>query len=697
MKKIQYLAICAAAFLTLTTGCKKEETGEMVDVTFDVVIAKEAAKADDSTKVYLDNNFYPNWNSGDPIRVNNGDGTVTPSGTSGIAATRGTFTASITSASDHKYYAVFPASAAKKITTTSTGTSTEEYDLHSTQKVFLPRVQPYETYTDNADNGTIKQKINAPMFAYTQTTVTTTGTNTTESRPVLQFHNLCGMMKITVTNDKAWDMVLDSIQVEAKTKRLNGEFSITSPTSDAPYVVATTNAVDLFDVDARESNIVSLGGIDAILRTSELSSSRTGISDKPTSIDLYVYLPTIPSTDINENLFYIRVFTHPVWRTSTSTYTPDPEVHISYEIRQTSSTNAYVARNSIIPICINLSNCEPTFTSLKAFTVADGTRVSISRGQAQYYIDNISAETSTGDVSSQTSTGYWRFSPRQWDFLYMRRLKHDSEVNDYTEGKWIEHFTWDSGNWPIHHWKAASDVGSTNTDFRNWTGDWGANFTNKTNNTTWYTLTQTQYNYLLKERVRTNHNNKQNFAWIELTDVTGGRSYNGTSNLYGIMIVPDVFIGLNSNDDATLSYLNITTFYYYHSTTPTTNDVATRRRNDNSMTKAQFEYYEAKGCVLLPCFGVFNALGNEVGPIYAPTYAGSPNYPEGDYWSKSASSGNDAYMLQIEADQTTSASPADCRTRENNLADGEKYRKFMVRLVRDYHSGGGDYKYDPFQ
>lgn len=674
-----YITLFTAILLTLV-GCKKE-TGEQVTVTFDAQLSQSHAPKDaKGIMVYLDDANKPCWTENDAIRVNDGDGTVTNVNTSN--ASRARFSVTMTKPEDHTYFAVYPASIGHHGTTA--------YDLHSTPKVYLPRVQEYEE-----QNG--QQVINAPMFAYNR------------EQPTLQFHNLCGLMKITVTNDKAWDMILDSIQVEATQYKLWGEMDVTNPTyptinSQIQYATlnAPTYAVDSFNVAERQKNTVSLGDINATLRSSELADNRIGISDNPTSATYYIYLPTIPSQ--SSNLFYIRIFSHPVWKTATNTYTPDPEVHISYEIRQTASTNAYVERNSIIPINLYLSNCSPTFTSLKAFSVANGTQVSFSRGQAQYYINTLTAETNPDGegVSSQTSTGYWRFSPRQWDFLYMTSLRHNSNTNDYHTGRWIEHFTWDSGNWPIHHWKAASDVGAYNTDFQNWSGDWGKNFTNKTSNTTWFTLEQTQYNYLLKERTRTaagnSYNNKQNFAWVDLTNVTGGRSYNSSSDLYGIIIVPDDFVDNNENDVATRNALSIPTFKYYHSATiGTGNDVASRRRNDNTLTKAQFEYYEAKGCILMPCFGVFNALGSAIGPIDAPTYLGSVNYPEGDYWSKTDGGGNDAYMLQLEADHSSNIANADCRTSTGNLADGEKYRKFMVRLVRTYSQGGGNYKYDPFQ
>ncbi len=51
-------------------------------------------------------------------------------------------------------------------------------------------------------------------------------------------------------------------------------------------------------------------------------------------------------------------------------------------------------------------------------------------------------------------------------------------------------------------------------------------------------------------------------------------------------------------------------------------------------------------------------------------------------------------MLEISADDESISNAANC---QSSNTDGECYRKFNVRLVRPYHAGGVDYKYDPFQ
>lgn len=681
MKKKIYISLFASVIILAAASCKKE-TGEMVTMTFDAQLEgvghKNAAdtKGAADPKVYLYEGQKPYWEDGDAIRVNDGNGNV--SNTTMVGRNYGRFEVSFSAGTDGPYYAVYPASMASS-------------NLYNEQKVKLPRVQ---TYSVDATTG--NQKINAPMFAYNP------------SKHVLQFHNLCGLMKITVTNDKAWDMILDSIQVEATTKKLNGVMTIGDVTSATPKLTAPTEAVDSFDVAARQYHTVSLAGINKYLRSSSLESHNAGNPDAHTSITLYVYLPTIASDATSGNKFYIRVFSRPAWKTgseSPTTYSADSEVHISYEMRQTASTNAYVERNKIIPISISLSSCKPTFTSLKPFTVSSSqSKVSISRGNAQYFIKTYDYSQAAVDAGS-TSTGYWRFSPRQWDFLHVSSLypaSSPSHGDEYTPriGNWIEHFTWDSGKQPVRHYDANITGSRLNTQFTTWTQDWGVNFTNVTSSSTWRSLTQSEMDYLLKSRETVNSSNKCNFAWVTLTDAVSPSGGNHGSALFGIVILPDGFIP-NNGDDATtrVSILGMTDafkFYKYPSTqqgqAPGNGDNAVRYRDDNTMNVAQFEYYEARGCVFIPCIGAIDALGggNDMW---------TENNPEGTVWTsthENLAGSTDAHTLMLSA-EITNNNAGDCRTGTSDGNDAECYRKFNVRLVRPYSSGGGNYKYDPFQ
>lgn len=683
MKKKIYISLLASVIILAAASCKKE-TGEMVTMTFDAQLEgvghKNAAdtKGAADPKVYLYEGQKPYWEDGDAIRVNDGNGNV--SNTTMVGRNYGRFEVSFSAGTDGPYYAVYPASMASS-------------NLYNEQKVKLPRVQ---TYSVDATTG--NQKINAPMFAYNP------------SKHVLQFHNLCGLMKITVTNDKAWDMILDSIQVEATTKKLNGVMTIGDVTSATPKLTAPTEAVDSFDVAARQYHTVSLAGINKYLRSSSLESNNAGNPDAPTSITLYVYLPTIASDAVAGNKFYIRVFSRPAWKTGSegsTTYSADSEVHISYEMRQTASSNAYVNRNSIIPISLSLSSCKPTFTSLKSFSVSETKKVRISRGNVQYFIKNYSPDLELVNgvyKSTSASTGEWCFAPRQWFFLGNEDM-HD-KGNDgilvhynrtfYQNNTWMDHFTWDSGDKPTHHRLNNSTGQAVQSDFRTWSKDWGDNFTHLSySNGSWETMTLDEVHYLLKVRTTVDGDNRSNFGWVTITDgltPLGLQDNNNGSKLHGILIIPDgATINTRINEPTRNVLQIVNSFNYYSSPTATTNDVATRRITDNQLTLEQFEYYEALGCIFLPCPGIYDSEGSG-NDLWNDRYS-----PEGSYWTKTNKSTNDACTLQLCADKTLSTSVADCRTTSANISDSEKYRHMLVRLVRLYSQGSDDYKYDPFQ
>ena len=661
MRKNTIFIIMAALVLSLA-GCKKE--GVKVTMTFDVELDNSHPKDALGAKVYLDDTNKPHWENNDPIHVNDGEGTVVPEDGN---KTRGRFTADITEPQDNHYYAVYPASIASGI------------DLHSTQHVELPRVQQYKL-----NNG--KQTINAPMFAYNP------------AKPVLRFHNLCGLMKITITNDKAWDMVLDSIQVEATTKKLSGTMSIIDITSDEPYVQAVTHTVDSFNVADRNMNCISLVGINKYLRSTLLENLSSGNPDAPTSITLYVYLPTIAETDIASNRFYIRAFTHPAWETFSDGFVPDKEVRISYEMRQASSTYAYVKRNSITPVNISLSACKPTFTSLKPFTVdTNGTKVSLSRGNAQYYIKTYTY-TNDNVANNSTSTGEWRFAPRQWDFLKTTQLR---DV-DYHAGMWVEHFTWNSGDQPVLHyvfelhgltqgsWSHVNDE----TDFpgNNPFVDWGTNF----RQSGWRSLTQPELNYLLYVRTTVKNDNKWNFGWLALGNAVSPSTTRHADTLYGIIVFPDGFHGDTREYAKNEQAIGLGTNFALKAYTNGDNlsgagDIVGRHRNDNKMTVAQFEFLEAQGCVFIPCIGSILATGDS-------HELWSDAEPQCDVWTSTVgSTDHQARILILTAHTPAWLGGTTGRAACHTTDDALDYRQFNVRLVRPYHENGADYKYDPFQ
>lgn len=711
MKKFILASFAIGFMLLALVGCKKDK-GEKVPTTFDVVLGNEGHKGDAGTKMYLQGRK-PYWEeTGESIRVNEGTGTVTRDPSN---YTRGRFTVSISETTDG-YYAVYPASIS------------EDYDLSETQTVKLPRTQTYETVTysettmENNVENTVQhtvQKLTAPMYAYNR------------NQPTLQFFNLCGIMAITVKNDKAWDMILDSIHVESTGYKLWGEMNVSNPTGVAegnskdvaiPELKAIANPTDITIpsptmINKRWQNTVALVGIDQHLRSSKLESEGAGDASKPTEITLYVYIPSIPS---GNNNFLVRVFSRPAWKNDAGSYVAENKVHISYE-KIHSTANSYIGRSELVEVDMSLSDCQPVYTSLLPYSVAAGQQVCISRGNAQYYISGYSY-TPEAVRSGSTSTGWWGFARRPWDFLGMKNLwnqnyienggtRYDQYVNvqagthpDSPGNHWIEHFTWDSGNQPARHLRTGSLTSTDynecdeNNDFNgSWCawGDWGSHFTNVTTSNTWKTLTADQMHYLLLERTTVFNDNKWCFAWVELSHPAESElTFHGESKLWGIVVLPDGFKPNDIYDAETFTALGLQrNFKAYSSAGPLVvegvGDIARRYRNDNVMTTEQFEYYEARGCVFIPCIGVMMGTGDG-------NDLWTENQPEGGIWTSSRHSSYDAYALMISAETENRAS--DCRIRNSGLIhyDAECYRKFNVRLVRDY-TGFEEYKFDFFQ
>jgi len=200
MKKhitIIFLILSAAMIFT---ACNKEDNGL---VTLNVEITNYTGNS--NTKMYVDENRYTHWTSGDQVAIN-GNGankkfTVDLTGNKAKIAIP-------TTASDTCYLAVYPASIAANNYTSKA----------SSISITLPSSQTYSVV-----NG--KQIINAPMYAYCAQ-----GSNS------LTFHNLCSLLKVTVQGRSDEDIILQNITVTSNNKGLSGGGTIYSPKSVSPYL-----------------------------------------------------------------------------------------------------------------------------------------------------------------------------------------------------------------------------------------------------------------------------------------------------------------------------------------------------------------------------------------------------------------------------------------------------------------------------
>lgn len=656
MKKRNLLIFVALISLTLS-GCKKEEItnqGEGVPRTFTAYFASP------DNKVHLEevanNGLRPGWDSGDQINVNGSSCNVTNINSSN--SSRATFTGGITNYPDGPYYSVYPdygttfgkPNAGGQITypqpeeEPQSKDGEEEEEVVPTITVTLPRVQYYRD-----PNGV--QMVDAPMLAYNP------------ENPVLKFNNLCGIMQVVVTNDKAWDMVLDSIHVVSSDYDLWGSgFTVNTPNS-APSISAP---------EASGKNTISLARANSGSIGTTVLSTRIHGTNTP-ACTLYVYLPPISSTS---NKFTVRVFSHPKWGN-----TPDDEVHIVYTKTQTSDRQGNISASEILRTPISLESCGyfgTTITSMKAFTAGTDNKICFSRGHVQY----------------DCATGRKRFAPRQWSFLENTR---DGAMN---YSGWIEHFCWATGNNFSSHGVLASDYDNGNHDlnYNNGTADWGTHFnnyylgTNTPTNSIWRTPTQGEYKQIFFAGCPTtaaiidgtlqgitnttrHQDTCRRYIWVTLSGVPGLNN----GNLRGIVAFPDHVDGSNFHTEDGAISLGLYQINY-------TNTYGRKMYDNNSLDISQLEYLEAKGCIFFPCLGTFTDEGN-LNDQWNNSISGS-NGPEGAYWSSGYHNLNNAYVFKAKIGQYYTGcyvypySDVLCNYRE------------CVRLCCTY---GTAYKYDPDQ
>lgn len=654
MRKNDILLFAAIVALVMT-GCKKEKEEVVpggVPRTFTAYFAQPS-----NSKVHLESvndgaNMRPGWDGNDQININGAPCTIDADDIDEGNPSRAEFTASIGYNPNGAYYSVYPnygttcgcPYAGGKIQYPDGYTNTTV----PTVTVTLPRVQYYRD-----PDGV--QFVDAPMVAYNP------------ENPHLYFKNLCGIMQVVITNDKAWDMVLDSIHVVSSGYDLWGSgFAVSTP--NATPSISTPEASGKNTISLARANSGSIG-------TTVLSTHIHGATTP--ACTLYVYLPPISSSS---NKFTVRVFSHPKWGD-----TPDDEVHIVYTKTQADSkSSGAISASQIRKFEISLEGCGnfgTTITSMKAFTAGTGNKICFSRGHVQY----------------DCATGRKRFAPRQWSFLENTR---DGVMN---YNGWIEHFCWATGNNFSRHGLLSGDY-NNNTNDLSGNADWGTHFnnyylgTNTPTNSIWRTPSQGEYKQIFFAEGPTtsdlldgtlsgitnttrHQDTCSRYIWVTLSGVPGLSS----SNLRGIVAFPDHVDGSNFHMETGAQYLTLEQIHY-------TNDNGRKMYNNNSLNISQLEYLEAKGCIFFPCLGTFTDEDHYNDGWDDAISVGRPSDgPEGAYWTSGyhyAGIGYQSYAFKAKTGYYYTGSyvypysDVICNYRE------------CVRLCCPYNTA---YKYDPDQ
>lgn len=206
MKKHFKILSLILASATMFVACNKDDNGF---VTLNAEIGNYLGG--DNSKMYVDANYYTHWTTGDQVAIN---GNASSKKFTVDLPDNNTGKAKIsvpTTASDTCYMAVYPASIASSYSSKSSSIS-----------ISLPTLQEYSVVDG-------KQIINAPMFAYCAQGSTT-----------LTFHNLCSLLKVTVSGRSDEDIIMQSITVTSNNKGLSGSGTINSPKSASPYLTMSS-------------------------------------------------------------------------------------------------------------------------------------------------------------------------------------------------------------------------------------------------------------------------------------------------------------------------------------------------------------------------------------------------------------------------------------------------------------------------
>lgn len=181
MNKRANIAIMALTVLALSACHKDYDKGQLVLL----------AEGMQGTKLAVAGNA-SHWATGDQVRINSEEATVS------IDRSNGTATVSSASTFSAPFYGVYPAG----IYSSNSGAS---YTLN------LPRTYTYAT-TD--DDGTTRQNLQSPMVAYA------------ESGNQLLFKHVTAAVGVQVVNYYGFTIEVDSIVVSSDSYRLNGETSV---------------------------------------------------------------------------------------------------------------------------------------------------------------------------------------------------------------------------------------------------------------------------------------------------------------------------------------------------------------------------------------------------------------------------------------------------------------------------------------
>ncbi len=429
MKRFSILCLAALAILV---SCRKESD----TVTLGATIENLAGTA----KLYIDANRTPQWENSDPVWINgNGDYSVTLDGT----------TAQITNVvrdGNNQYLAVFPADMVASGQTGATGSVS----------LILPREQQFQS----------SSQAKVPMIAYT-----TTGR-------ILDFKNLCSLLKLTVRNNTTSDITLSRITLTATNALLSGPVTAS--------------------IQGGEAQLGTWG--DEAEHDVSLCFPPSQTLAPNCSIDCYMVVPEFAASEVSIIAYTTDGHFFPLLKNSVS-----------------------LQHNSIATVSVNIAQL---LTAHDLFTVdGSGTTVRFAPGNLQY------SRQGTHTTAYGTADGTWRFAKHQYDIVG----SDNSNISNTNYTGWIDLFGWGTSG---YNSKLPTMTSQSYTDYyyknnistRNY--DWGVyNVIDNYPISTWRTPTRTEWVYILSSRSGGNVGNSTNAFYAEVI----------VNGIKGLLLFPDNF------------------------------------------------------------------------------------------------------------------------------------------------------------
>lgn len=441
MKK--YLGITLfISIIMLMSSCKKESEEAQLS----------AQMSDFSTpKAYLDTNRYTCFILDEKVRVNNSEGNIASlsdndrhCNISGVSEAEG-------------YYAFYPASMVK---------TADLSNGFNNVTVELPMAQLYH------QTGSGKQIIENPMAAHLAA-----------SSGLLQFHNLCALLKVSVKGA----CNLNAIQVTTST--------------DVPL----WGNGEVKDIDGKPYLEMSEGQTGHNTITLYFEDSRS-IGDGEEA-SFYIVVPQ--TVLASESKLKVDVIADEV-------YDNNDNIVYHHPYQKTLSQASTIAANSLNTLgCFDLTTCITHQEVFHPYSVASNKIIVFSRGNLQYNpsqhkyrmalhpYDYIGSQTGNNDYHGTVSG-----SDNRAFFM---------DSANYTG--WIDLFCWGTGNIP-------TAIGRTTNTY----SEWGDNVFNRAERN-WYTMTSSEWTYLINNRNAARVGSTVNARYVK-THIEGS---------FGVLLFPDDF------------------------------------------------------------------------------------------------------------------------------------------------------------